>query len=72
MCSWNDMIQMMKHWIDKDIENIPSLSEFAERLGYSYFYATKKFHEVEGITFREYIVSRNLQRFLAYHLWRIC
>lgn len=55
------MIQIMKSWIDENIEDIPPLSEMAERLGYSYLYATKKFHEIEGISFREYIAIRKLR-----------
>ena len=62
MYCWNDMIQMMKQWIDRDIENIPPLSELAERLGYSVFYVSKKFHEIEGISLREYIAVRKICR----------
>ena len=60
MYSWDDMIQIMKNWIDENIEDIPPLSNIAERLGYSYFYATKKFHEIEGVSFREYISNRKI------------
>jgi len=59
------MVQTMKRWIDEDIENIPRLSEMTKRLGYSYFYATKKFHEIEGISFREYTASRKIQQAAA-------
>ena len=54
------MIQKMKQWIDDDIENIPQLSELAGRLGYSVFYVSKKFHEIEGISLREYIANRRV------------
>ena len=62
MYSWYDMIQMIKSWINENIEENPPLSEMAERLGYSYFYATKKFREVEGISFREYISNCKIQK----------
>ena len=52
----------MKNWADENIENIPPLSDIAERLGYSYFYATRKFHKIEGVSFREYIVNRKIQQ----------
>ena len=61
MYSWYDMIQTMKRWIDAHIEENPPLSEIAERLGYSYFYSTKKFHEIEGISFREYMSNRKIR-----------
>ncbi|MDR1704149.1 MAG: AraC family transcriptional regulator [Clostridiales bacterium] len=54
------MIRLLKCWIDEDIENIPPLSELAGRLGYSVFYVSKKFHEAEGISLREYITGRKL------------
>lgn len=65
MYSWNDMIKIMKDWIDeniKNIEDIQSLTQMAERLGYSRFYVTKKFHEIEGVSFREYVSSRKIQK----------
>lgn len=62
MYSWYEMIQIMKNWINENIEDIPSLSKMAERLGYSYFYATKKFHEIEGISFREYIAKCKIRK----------
>ena len=65
MYSWHDIIQIMKGWIDEDIENIPRLSEMTARLGYSYFYAAKKFHEIEGISFREYIANRRINQAAA-------
>lgn len=62
MDSWEDMIDQMKAWIDKNIEENPSLADMAERLGYSYHYATKKFREVEGISFREYMLKCKIQK----------
>ena len=61
MHSWYDMIQKVKRWVDENIEGKLSLSEIAGRLGYSYFYTTKKFHEIEGVSFREYLSRRKIQ-----------
>jgi len=60
--SWDDIVQIMKNLIDENIEDAPPMSDLAERLGYSYFYATKKFHEIEGISFREYVLTRKIQK----------
>jgi len=60
--TWYDMIQIMKIWIDENMEEIPPLSKMAERLGYSYFYTTKKFHEIEGLSLREYIANRKIRQ----------
>ena len=62
MYSWYDMIQIMKGWIDENIEDIPPLSKMAEHLGYSYFYTTRKFHEIEGLSLREYIANRKIRQ----------
>lgn len=62
MYSWYDMIQKIKKWVDENIEDSPSLSDMAKKLGYSYYYATKKFHEIEGIPFREYILKCKIQK----------
>jgi len=67
--SWYDMIQMMKSLIDENIEDIPPLSKMAEHLGYSYFYTTKKFHEIEGLSLREYITNRKI-RYAANDLYK--
>lgn len=62
MYSWYDMIQKMKDLVDGNIENGPSLSEMDKKLRYPYYYATKKFHEIKGISFREYILKYKIQK----------
>ncbi|MDD4797691.1 MAG: helix-turn-helix domain-containing protein [Eubacteriales bacterium] len=62
MYSWYDIVQIMKRWIDESIEEPPTLAQMARNLGYSYCYAAKKFHEVEGISFREYVSGRKMRR----------
>jgi len=69
MYSWQDIVQMMKNWIDEsledDTENTRVLAQMTERLGYSYSYASKKFHEIEGTPFREYISNRRAEQAAA-------
>jgi len=60
MRSWYDVIEMMKNLIDENISENPSLSEISKHFGYSYFYASKKFREIEGISFREYLQIRKI------------
>ena len=62
MYSWHDMVQIMKSRIDDNIEDVPSLAKLAECLGYSYFYAAKKFREVEGISYREYVSCSKIRK----------
>ena len=62
MHSWYDIVQMMKTWVDNNIFDLPPLHEISEFLGYSYCYATKKFHQIEGISFQEYVTFHKLQQ----------
>ena len=62
---WHELVQIMKRWIEEDIEDIPPLPALSERLGYSQFYATRKFHEIEGVSFREYVTGRKIMRAAA-------
>ncbi len=61
MYSWYDIIQRMKGLIEENIEEVPRLSDIAKKIGYSSFYLTKKFHEIEGISYREYVLIRRIQ-----------
>lgn len=58
---WNDIIDKIKALIDENIECIPSLSEISKQLGYSKFHLTRKFHEIVGISYREYITTRKMK-----------
>ena len=59
--SWYNKIQEIKSWIDKNIEEEVSLLEIAKFSGYSTFYLSKKFHELEGVTLKEYIMISKIQ-----------
>lgn len=61
MSSWYNKIQEIKSWIDKNIEEEVSLLEIAKFSGYSTFYLSKKFHELEGVTLKEYIMISKIQ-----------
>ena len=63
--SWREMIAIMKGWIDENVEDLPSLPALAKRLGYSPFYASAKFREIEGRSYREYVAGRKIQRAAA-------
>jgi len=61
MFSWYDEVQKIKSWIDKNIEDNISLMRISEYCGYSPHYLSKKFHELEGITIKEYILISRIQ-----------
>lgn len=66
MFSWYDEIQKIKSWIDKNIEDV-SLAQLSNYFGYSPHYLSKKFHELEGIPLKEYILTSRIQH-AAIHL----
>ncbi|MDD4296294.1 MAG: AraC family transcriptional regulator [Ruminiclostridium sp.] len=61
MFSWYDEVQKIKSWIDRNIEENISLSQLSSFSGYSPYYVSKKFHELEGISLREYILILKIQ-----------
>lgn len=58
MYEWNKLIQIIIDEIDECIKKYKNeeltLNNISNRLGYSYFYITKKFKKITGITFKEY------------------
>lgn len=61
MFSWYDEVQKIKSWIDRNIEENISLSQLSNYSGYSPYYLSKKFHELEGISLKEYILISKIQ-----------
>jgi len=61
MFSWYDEVQKIKSWIDRNIEENISLSQLSNYIGYSPYYLSKKFHEFEGISLKEYILISKIQ-----------
>lgn len=53
-------IENMVEWVEKNIENEPTLERMAADMGYSKFYCSAKFHEHVGISYKEYVLKRKL------------
>lgn len=64
MYKWQKQIQMIVDEIDKCIKNYEdealTLRSLSERLGYSEFHTTRKFREISGMQFRDYLRHRKL------------
>lgn len=64
MYEWQQQIQAIIDEIDKCIKNYNgealTLGFLSQRLGYSKFYTTRKFKEISGIPFRDYLQNRKL------------
>jgi len=64
MYEWQQQIQLIADEIDKSIQTHQdealTLRTLAERLGYSAFYTTRKFREISGMQFRDYLRRRRL------------
>lgn len=54
------VIKNMVNWIDENITNEPTLEKMADYIGYSHYYCSAQFHEVVGITFKQYVSERRL------------
>ncbi len=64
MYEWKKLIQLTVDEIDKNIQERNdeelTLSALSQKLGYSEFYTTRKFREVSGLQFRDYLKNRKL------------
>lgn len=64
MYEWQKQIQIIVDEIDRCIKNYNdealTLRFLSRKLGYSEFYTTRKFKEISGIQFRDYLRSRKL------------
>ncbi|WP_270169142.1 helix-turn-helix transcriptional regulator [Paenibacillus sp. SYP-B4298] len=64
MYTWQEQIQIIVDEIDECIKNgcdeALTLSSLSRRLGYSEFYTTRKFKEIAGMPFRDYLRHRRL------------
>lgn len=64
MYEWQKQIQVIVDEIDQCIENyndeVLTLRFLSHRLGYSEFYTTRKFKEISGMQFRDYLRLRKL------------
>jgi AraC-like DNA-binding protein len=53
-------IENMVDWVEKNLGENPTLEKMSDFVGYSSFYCSAKFHEVVGISFKEYVRKRQL------------
>lgn len=64
MYEWQRQIQIIVDEIDKSIKNhhneVLTLRFLSHRLGYSEFHTTRKFKEISGMQFRDYLCLRKL------------
>ncbi|MDE7477796.1 MAG: AraC family transcriptional regulator, partial [Lachnospiraceae bacterium] len=60
MYEWNEVVQTMIYWIEEHLTESTSLQEMSKQIGYSPYYCSVKFHEVVGMTIRNYIAGRRL------------
>ena len=64
MYEWERQIQVMVDEIDECLnshsDGEPTLRGLARKLGYSEFHATRKFREITGMSFRDYLKGRKL------------
>ncbi len=64
MCEWHKQIQIIVDEIDECIKNrngeVITLRVLARKLGYSEFHTTRKFKEIAGMQFRDYLRHRKL------------
>lgn len=62
MYEWNEMVQRMIDWIDRNPSASPTLMEISRHLGYSPYYCTRQFHALTGMTLRDYAWMRRISR----------
>ena len=64
MCEWERQVQTIVDEVDERIkrrdDEALALAALARRLGYSEFYATRKFREIAGMPLRDYLRMRKL------------
>ena len=53
-------IESMVNWIEENLMEKPTLEELSNHVGYSSYYCSAKFHEIVGITLKQYVVKRRL------------
>ncbi len=53
-------IENMIDWVEINLKEDPTLEKMSDYVGYSSFYCSAKFHEVAGISFKEYVMRRKL------------
>lgn len=54
-------VESMVAWVEVNMEENPTLDKMSDFVGYSSFYCSAKFHEVVGVSFKEYVIKRKLE-----------
>lgn len=62
MYEWNEAVQKIIDWIEDNITESMSLQKMSAQIGYSPYYCSAKFHEIVGMTIKNYIAGRRLAR----------
>ena len=52
----------MINWMEEHLTENPSLLEMSAQIGYSPYYCSNRFHEITGMTLRNYLAGRRLAR----------
>ena len=60
MSEWKKAIQAMINWIDENIDKNPTLLDMSKQIGYSPYYCSSQFHQIVGMTIREYVSQQKL------------
>ena len=60
MLEWLFTTKRLIDYIDANATGNPSLTDIAEQVGYSPYHCSERFHQVAGMTIREYISKRKL------------
>ena len=50
----------MIDWVEANLQEDPTLEKMSDYVGYSSFYCSAKFHEILGVSFKEYVLRRRL------------
>lgn len=53
-------VMNMVDWVKINLTDNPSLEGMSEHVGYSAFYCSAKFHEMIGLSFKEYVFQRKM------------
>ncbi len=53
-------IETMVNWIEDNLMEKPTLEGLSSHVGYSSYYCSAKFHEIVGISLKQYVAKRRL------------
>ena len=58
MYEWNEAAQQMIDWLEEHLTGDGSLLlDMSKHIGYSPYYCSSKFHEIVGMTLRNYVAG---------------